>query len=50
MIHRHDDLIALGRLQDVLRENRLTLNAQKILPLQGQGSSAGYELLLRSSR
>ncbi len=48
MIHRHDDLIALGRLQDVLRENRLTLFAQKILPLQGQGAQLGYELLLRA--
>ena len=48
MIHRHDDLIALGRLQDVLRENHLTLYAQKILPLQRQGSPPGYELLLRA--
>ena len=48
MIHRHDDLIALGRLQDVLRENSLTLFAQKILPLQAQGALPGYELLLRA--
>jgi len=48
MIHRHDDLIALGRLQDVLRENSLTLYAQKILPLQSQSAPPGYELLLRA--
>ncbi len=45
---RHLDAAAVQRFREVLREGRLTLFAQRILPLQRQDGPGGYELLLRS--
>jgi diguanylate cyclase (GGDEF)-like protein len=48
MVQRHTDILAVRLLREALREDRLTLYAQRILPLQDTGESGGYELLLRS--
>jgi diguanylate cyclase (GGDEF)-like protein len=48
MTHRYADVLTLGRLQQVLRSNSLTLYAQKIMPLQRREEPEGYELLLRA--
>jgi diguanylate cyclase (GGDEF)-like protein len=48
MIRRHTDIIALHRLHEAMQENRLTLFAQKIMPLDSRNPVGGYELLLRS--
>jgi diguanylate cyclase (GGDEF)-like protein len=48
MIRRHTDIVALHRLHEAMHENRLTLFAQRIMPLNNQGEVGGYELLLRS--
>jgi diguanylate cyclase (GGDEF)-like protein len=48
MIRRHTDIVALHRLHEAMQENRLTLFAQRIMPLNNQGDVGGYELLLRS--
>lgn len=48
MIRRHTDIIALQRLREAMQEDRLTLFAQRIIPLDRQNQAGGYELLLRS--
>jgi diguanylate cyclase (GGDEF)-like protein len=48
MIRRHTDIVALHRLHEAMQENRLTLFAQRIMPLNNKGEVGGYELLLRS--
>jgi diguanylate cyclase (GGDEF)-like protein len=48
MIRRQTDIVALHRLHEAMHENRLTLFAQRIMPLNSQGDVGGYELLLRS--
>ncbi|MGH8217908.1 MAG: EAL domain-containing protein [Steroidobacteraceae bacterium] len=48
MVQRHTDIIAVRLLREALREDRFTLYAQKILPLQDAHERGGYELLLRS--
>ena len=48
MIRRHTDIVVIQQLHDALREDRLTLFAQRIMPLQRQDEVGGYELLLRS--
>jgi diguanylate cyclase (GGDEF)-like protein len=48
MIRRHTDIVALHRLREAMEENRLTLFAQRIMPLNHQNPEGGYELLLRS--
>ena len=48
MVQRHTDVIAVRLLREALREDRLTLYAQRILPLQDVSERGGYELLLRS--
>ena len=48
MIRRQTDIVALHRLHEAMQENRLTLFAQRIMPLNSQGEVGGYELLLRS--
>jgi diguanylate cyclase (GGDEF)-like protein len=48
MIRRHTDIIALQRLREAMQEDRLTLFAQRIMPLDRQNPAGGYELLLRS--
>jgi diguanylate cyclase (GGDEF)-like protein len=48
MTCRFTDALMLGKLQEALRTESLTLFAQKILPLQRPGDPAGYEILLRS--
>jgi diguanylate cyclase (GGDEF)-like protein len=47
MIRRHTDILAFQQLREALQENRLTLFAQRIMPLQHQKQAGGYELLLR---
>jgi len=48
MIQRHTDIIAVQLLREALREDKLTLFAQRIVPLRETVDSGGYELLLRS--
>jgi diguanylate cyclase (GGDEF)-like protein len=48
MIRRDTDIIALHRLIEGMQENRLTLFAQRIMPLYSRDQVGGYELLLRS--
>ena len=48
MIRRDTDIIALHRLVEAMQENRLTLFAQRIMPLYSRDQVGGYELLLRS--
>jgi diguanylate cyclase (GGDEF)-like protein len=47
MVRRQTDIVVVQQLRDAMHENRLTLFAQRILPLQGQDELGGYELLLR---
>ena len=47
MIRRHTDIVALQQLREAMQEDRLTLFAQRIMPLQRQEEVGGYELLLR---
>jgi diguanylate cyclase (GGDEF)-like protein len=46
MMRRHVDVVAVGRLREVLRGDRFLLYAQRIASLQGS-EYTGYELLLR---
>jgi diguanylate cyclase (GGDEF)-like protein len=48
MVRRHTDIVAVQQLRKALREDRLTLFAQRIMPLQRQDDVGGYELLLRN--
>jgi diguanylate cyclase (GGDEF)-like protein len=48
MIRRNTDIIAIQRLHEAMQEDRLTLFAQRIMPLNNQDEVGGYELLLRS--
>ena len=48
MIRRDTDIVALHRLVEAMQENRLTLFAQRIMPLYSRDQVGGYELLLRS--
>jgi diguanylate cyclase (GGDEF)-like protein len=47
MLRRRTDAMTLGRLREALRNDRLTLYAQKIVPLSPGYGHTGYELLLR---
>jgi len=47
MIRRHTDIVALQQLREAMHEDRLTLFAQRIMPLRRQQEAGGYELLLR---
>jgi len=47
MIRRHTDIVALQQLREAMQEDRLTLFAQRIMPLHRQEEVGGYELLLR---
>ena len=47
MIRRHTDILALQQLREAMQEDRFTLFAQRIMPLQRREEVAGYELLLR---
>ncbi|MFO1468637.1 MAG: EAL domain-containing protein [Steroidobacteraceae bacterium] len=47
MMRRHDDVIAVGKLRDALKSDRLLLFAQRITPLKDPTQPGGYELLLR---
>ena len=49
MIRRHSDTATVIRLREALRNDELTLFAQRIMPLQRQDDPESYELLLRSS-
>ena len=48
MVHRQADISAMGRLRDALRHDRLTMFAQKILPLRSPEIPPRYELLMRA--
>ncbi len=48
MIRRNTDIIAIQRLHEAMQEDRLTLFAQRIMPLHNRHEVGGYELLLRS--
>ncbi len=48
MIRRRSDSLAVIRLREALQNDRFTLVAQRIMPLQGQRDPEGFELLLRS--
>ncbi|MBV8803720.1 MAG: bifunctional diguanylate cyclase/phosphodiesterase, partial [Sinobacteraceae bacterium] len=48
MIRRQSDTASVIRLREALRNDGLTLFAQRMMPLQKQDDPAGYELLLRS--
>lgn len=48
MIRCDAEIVASQQLRDALRENRLTLFAQRIIPLNRRDDLGGYELLLRS--
>jgi diguanylate cyclase (GGDEF)-like protein len=48
MIRRQTDSISVLRLREALRNDQLTLYAQRIMPLQRQEDPEAYELLLRS--
>lgn len=48
MIRRHTDIVVIQQLHEALREDRLTLFAQRIMPLQRYDEVGGYELLLRA--
>jgi diguanylate cyclase (GGDEF)-like protein len=47
MIRRDTEIVALQQLRAAMQEDRLTLFAQRITPLQQQNPAGGYELLLR---
>ena len=47
MIRRHTDIVALQQLREAMQEDRLTLFAQRIMPLHRPEEVGGYELLLR---
>ena len=48
MVRRKSDSIIVIRLREALQNDRFTLVAQRIMPLQGRGDPEGFELLLRS--
>jgi len=47
MMRQHDNAIAVGQLRAALKNDRLMLYAQSIVPLQDRALPGGYELLLR---
>jgi diguanylate cyclase (GGDEF)-like protein len=47
MVRRHTDIVALQQLREAMQEDRLTLFAQRIMPLHRRQDVGGYELLLR---
>jgi diguanylate cyclase (GGDEF)-like protein len=47
MMRQHDNAIAVGQLRAALKNDRLMLYAQRIVPLQNRALPGGYELLLR---
>jgi len=47
MIRRHTDIVALQQLRAAMQEDRFTLFAQRIMPLNRGNKVGGYELLLR---
>lgn len=47
MMRSHDDAVAVGQLRAGIKEDRLLLYAQRIVPLQNPNLPGGYELLMR---
>ena len=47
MMRRHDDVLIVGQLRDALKNDRLVLYAQRIVPLRDRALPGGYELLVR---
>jgi hypothetical protein len=46
MIRRHTDTVALQQLRAAMQEDRFTLFAQRIMPMNRDDEVGGYELLL----
>jgi diguanylate cyclase (GGDEF)-like protein len=47
IIRRHTDVMVIGRLRDALDHDKFRLDAQPILPLQGNHGRPRFELLIR---
>ena len=47
MMRRQDDIAAVGQLRAAFKADRLLLYAQRIVPLQSNELTGGYEILLR---
>ena len=47
MLRRHEDITAVGQLRAAFKAERLTLFAQRIVPLRNGNLPGGYEILLR---
>ena len=47
MMRRHDDVLIVGQLRDALKNDRLVLYAQRIVPLRNRELPGGYEVLVR---
>jgi diguanylate cyclase (GGDEF)-like protein len=47
MMRSHGDAMAIGELRAAIKEDRLVLYAQPIVPLQNRSLPGGYELLMR---
>jgi diguanylate cyclase (GGDEF)-like protein len=47
MMRRHDDILIVGQLREALKNDRMVLYAQRIVPLRNRNRAGGYELLVR---
>jgi len=47
MLRRHEDVAAISKLQDALRDGRIEMFAQTIVPLLNEQLAPSYELLVR---
>jgi diguanylate cyclase (GGDEF)-like protein len=47
MVRRHDDILIVGQLREALKNDRMVLYAQRIVPLRDTANPVGYELLVR---
>ncbi len=47
MVRRHDDIVIVGQLREALKNDRMVLYAQRIVPLLDATRPGGYELLVR---
>jgi Amt family ammonium transporter len=47
MMRRHEDILVVGQLREALKNDRMVLYAQRIVPLTNRARSGGYELLVR---
>jgi Amt family ammonium transporter len=47
MVRRHEDILIVGQLREALKNDRMVLYAQRIVPLRDTANAVGYELLVR---